>query len=107
MVELKDGPCQGFFMVRRSPVYLRAVLDQSGEKDLLDQVDDVPYGTETVYVYKRQGLSGVVHLHAKGCSGWYAVATYIHMPEVDGQALRDNDAWQKWVIAQAEKDGVI
>ena len=31
MVELKDGPCKGVFMVKNAPDFLRAVIDKKGE----------------------------------------------------------------------------
>ena len=105
MVELKDGPCKGSFMVKRAPVYLRAVINEKGETDLLDQIEDTPGQKEKVHVYKMEGNPGTVHLFARGkngksLSGWYAMAIYNHMPEVDGEQLRDNPKWQEWATNQ-------
>lgn len=99
-IELKDGPCKGTFLVKRAPVYLRAVKDQKGKTDVLDQPDDRPKGFETVYVYEREGSVGSVHINAVGAKGWYALGIYHHLPDVAGEALRDNVKWQAWATAR-------
>ena len=104
MLSLVDGPCKGTFMVKRAPVFLRAVikkeLDGSGETDVLDQPEDTPAADESVFVYQRFGGTGWVHIDGKGIHGTYVIATYKLMPEADGQALRDNDKWQVWARAR-------
>ncbi len=102
MVNFKDGPCMGILMLKRAPKYLRAVINTKGELDALDQLEDTPNENEVVYVYKREGETGSVHICGrKNISGWYAMADYRWMPEVRGQELRNNETWQKW----AEKQG--
>ncbi|MBA7630602.1 hypothetical protein ES703_38125 [subsurface metagenome] len=96
MLTLIDGPCEGTYMCWRAPTFLRATINATGEIDCLDQVEDTPAESEKVYVYKVQGSVGSVHLHAKGCTGWYALARYCHLPDVNGEGLRDNDVWQAW-----------
>ncbi len=109
MLTLVDGPCQGTYMCKRAPVFLRAVKgkDNAGNTDVLDLVDDTPTSGEEVYVYKLEGTAGTVHLHMKKGSGWYAFATYRYLPDVDGEVLRGNEAWQAWATDQAasEKEG--
>jgi hypothetical protein len=107
MLTLIDGPCQGTYLVRRAPVFLRAVLGQSGKTDVLDLVEDTPGDTEKVFIYKLDGPSGTVHVHGKGFSGWYALGSYRFLPEVDGGALRDNAAWQKWATEQLCTPGTL
>ena len=104
MLELKDGPCKGTYLVKRSPMFLRAVKDEmTGETDILDQPEDTPINAERVFVYQIEGSAGAVHIHGK-VSGWYAMATYHHLPEVDGESLREKEQWLAWAKAQvAEK----
>ncbi len=44
MLTLVDGPCKGTYLVKRAPIYLRAVKDiEDGIKmDVLDQIEDRP-----------------------------------------------------------------
>ena len=96
MVTLSDGPCKGYYFVRRAPLFLRAVLDKMGETDVLDQLDDTPKASESVHIYEREGEAGWMHVRGRGFSGFYACATYHHLPDVVGQELRDNLTWQDW-----------
>lgn len=102
MLTLIDGPCKGTYMCKRAPVFLRAVkgLDNAGNCDCLDQLNDKPNSGEKVYVYERQGEAGTVHLYYGGNKGgWYALASYHHLADVDGEQLRDNATWQEWALA--------
>lgn len=103
MIQLLDGPAEGTYMVRRAPLYLRAVIDASlGEKDVLDQLTDVPKATEIVHVSKRVGGTMSVHLNfgagrkARGRTGFYATGEYKHIPGIDGEPLRHQAAWEQW-----------
>ena len=104
MLNLLDGPAQGNYMVKRAPLHLRAVVtDVAGATvaDVLDQLTDTPAPTERVHVYKLQGAAGFVHLNMGGSkkgSGLYATGVYKHLPDVDGEALRDTAAWREWCI---------
>lgn len=103
MLQLIDGPCKGSYMCKRAPVFLRAVKgkDNAGNTDVLDQVDDKPSDAEKVYVYELQGEASIVHLNfGGGRGGFYAMASYHYLPDVDGERLRDNAAWQEWAITK-------
>lgn len=96
-VQLLDGPCQGDYLVKRAPVFLRAVKKGTGETDLLDQLDDTPAKDEKVYIYHTEGIVGWVHIHGnKKVQGWWALAKYRFIPDVDGEKFRNNTAWQEW-----------
>ena len=86
-------------MVKRAPEFLRAVRDKMGETDVLDQIDDTPKKSEKIYVYKREGGFTTVHIYMspRASSGFYAMAKYRYLPDVDGEQFRDNCVWQKWV----------
>jgi hypothetical protein len=103
MMLLFDGPAEGSYMVGRAPLYLRAVVAADGTKDVLDQLGDTPRPGETVHVYRRVTAVSMVHLNrGRHGSGFYASASYRHLPAVDGEAFRSNAAWVVWCHEQPE-----
>lgn len=104
MITLTDGPAEGSYAVKRAPLYLRAVVAPDGMTDVLDQLTDTPRLREQVSVYRRTTEAGTVHVRLSGsarrASGFYAWASYEHMPEVGGEALRDNETWRAWCEQQ-------
>lgn len=106
MLELIDGPCKDTFMVKAAPLYLRAVITARGKKDVLDQVHDEPEPTESIHVYKREGAASTIHIKGtKGVTGFWAMAQYKHLPDVDGSTMRDSGNWRLWVVQQIAKGG--
>jgi len=101
MLQLVDGPCQGTYLVKRAPQFLRAVFGKDGKTDVLDQIEDTPEVSESVYVYEREGAHGWIHLHGTKVHGFYAMGIYHYLPDVDGETLRDNPTWQAWATARA------
>lgn len=98
MMTLEDGPVAGSYMAKRAPVYMRAVKSVTGKRDVLDLLNDAPRGDESIHVYKLNSGVGNVHVNrGPGKSGFSVLARYRHLPGVDGEALRSNDAWRKWV----------
>ena len=107
MLRLKDGPAEGTYPCKRAPVFLRAIVATTGEADVLDMLEDKPGPREKVYVYWRIGDWNDVHLNAgdgKQGRGFYASAEYEHMPDVDGEALRDNEEWRLWATKRGEEE---
>lgn len=104
-VELLDGPCKGAYLVKRCPMFLRAVPNGTGENDLLDQVEDSPAKDEKIFIYQMEGNPGWIHLSMspKSKSGFYAMAKYRYLPEIDGERFRDNAVWQEWATEQMKK----
>ena len=105
MLQLLDGPCEGTYLCKRAPVFIRAVKgkDNAGNTDVLDLVEDTPTSGESVYVYQLQGDAGTVHLNfGGGKGGWYMMGTYRYLPDVDGEMLRENGQWQIWAKSQVE-----
>ena len=102
MLQLVDGPCEGTYLCKRAPIFLRAVLDENGGKDVLDLIEDIPKSSEKVYVYKLEGDTALVHLNfGGGKGGFYQMGTY-HYMDIDGETLRDNAKWQKWAREEAK-----
>jgi hypothetical protein len=103
MLKLVDGPVEGTYLCKRAPIFLRGVVDQDGKKDVLDLIQDIPKDTEKVYIYKLEGDTASVHLNfGGGKGGFYQMGNYRYVPDVDGEALRDNEKWQKWAKSQVE-----
>lgn len=103
MISLADGPVEGAYAAKRAPEYLRAVLNTlTGDKDVLDQLDDSPGDNEEVWVYKLEGEAGTVHLNMgrNGGTGFYATGIYRHVEDVRGVDVRDTMDWRRWVAAQ-------
>ena len=115
MLKLLDGPVAGVFLVNRAPMFLRAVIDdRTNEKDVLDQIDDEPKSTESLFVYEIQGAAGWVHLlmSPRSKSGFFAAGEYKHIDEIDGEpidtkAIRNNDTWRAWVMARTKARGLV
>lgn len=91
-------------MVRRCPVYLRAVQGADGKWDALDQPEDAPNPTETAYAYIRQGEAGACHVSLRGKDGkrgggFYQTGTYeVCFPQPDAETMANNSKWQAWCI---------
>lgn len=104
MLTLKDGPVAGSYMVKRAPLWLRGVIAQDGTKDVLDQLNDEPHDDEEVYVYRRVGDVGHVHLNMadRRRSGFYVRADYLFVP-VEGHEFRCTAEWQRWVSERADE----
>lgn len=112
MSRLLDGPAGPFAMANaRAPIFLRVTLtgDELGRvTDCLDQLEDVAKPYERIHVY--QLVPGTFHGATLVCvrgrggsrSYWMADGEYRHRPDVDGETLRDNDAWRTWCLAQPE-----
>lgn len=103
-VRLLDGPAQGKYNLRRAPIWLRAVVDASGHRDVLDQLHDEPLPAERVHVYLATGPTfglrpDIIVCPPPGASGEYRL-----LPDVDGEALRETTAWREWVTAQPLPD---
>lgn len=107
MIQFHDGPAKGTTLwLSRAPLLLRVVVDQfDGKVDALDQPDDEPQLTELVHVYRRVRYDGAMFVCGRGSgSGKYHHATYAHLPDVDGEQLRDRDAWVTWAKAHLERE---
>ncbi len=104
MTKFTDGPAAGLVLsLRRAPIFIRVVVDQRGEMDALDQLDDTAKPGEKIYAYELAEKSpGHVHLNrGGGKSGYYAMATYRFLPEQPrDDEMRTTDAWRAWTNAR-------
>lgn len=105
MTDLKDGPAAGkTLMLHRSPFYLRVTWSPESNKfDACDQVGDMPYGHEDIFVYRRVAIGGRIHINP---GGWYNRVTYKLNPDQPPDAvMRDNEKWQAWCREQYREEG--
>jgi hypothetical protein len=106
VISFTDGPADGVTLaLRTAPVFLRVTRSTSGKWDALDLRDDVAKPSETIFVYARVGEASGVRICARGrggsaIRGWWANATYQHVPGVEGELVRSNAAWQRWVYSR-------
>lgn len=100
MTRFLDGPAAGqHAMLKRSPRYLRVVIDPQGKVDALDQATDSPDPGERLYAYLMHGESGTIHINrSDGRGGFYALADYKLLPDQPSDAImRQTSDWQAWV----------
>ena len=112
-VLFRDGPAADRTLaLRRVPIFLRVVIDRHGGRlDALDQLDDEPMPGEGVWVYQAVpgttwALRGDIIVCVRGSGGMTQAATargvYTHRADVDGEQLRDTEAWRAWCREQPE-----
>lgn len=102
MTHFLDGPAQGkTLMLKRTPKYLRVVVDAKGDIDALDQLEDVPRPEESVFAYRLHEHKGAVHLNTgRGPGGgFYQACDFKLIPNQPADAvLRSTKAWQQWTV---------
>jgi hypothetical protein len=109
MSQLLDGPAGPTLLFnQRSPRFLRVVVDENGQVDCLDQLIDAPAEGEQILVYEVVQGSGGDYAHVtldrpKRCVR-VPLSSYRHRPDVDGETVRETDAWQAWCYAQPRRD---
>jgi hypothetical protein len=111
MTRFSNGPAGGVFLeLRRAPLFLRVTRNFMGQWDALDQPDDAPSDDEAVYVYRRLGKAGTVHLDYTDRKGrrrgrWLVHAEYAAVEPQPAEAmLRDNAQWRRWATEQVKQD---
>ena len=100
MVSLVDGPAADETLaLRRAPRLLRVVRSRNGKWDALDQLDDEPKPTETIFVYERMNIPRMGHMcmSPRSQSGWYAIANYrLFQDQPADEIMRDTQKWREW-----------
>lgn len=107
MIRFLDGPAAGrSLMLRRAPLYLRAVWDAVNQKwDALDQLTDLPAPGEMIVVYRRTGEPSAAFIDwtekGRRRGGCFAVAEYaLVSDQPDDATTRLTKSWRKWCWAQ-------
>ena len=106
MIEIHDGPAAGrTFACRRAPTWLRVTHSTGEGWDALDAIDDEPRPDEQIHVYRLTRRGAGVFVCTRGsrssAGGFYPDATYAHVPDIDGEAVRDTLAWRQWCADRA------
>lgn len=105
MIQIVDGPAGGVtFTLHRAPIFLRLVHGPKGW-DALDQLEDTPASDETVHVYRKAAGGGIVCIHGRG-GGCFPTGEYFHVPDADGEAIRETSAWRARCDKRAEAEGI-
>lgn len=103
MTKFLDGPAANVvLMLKRAPLYLRAVQAPDGNWDALDQLADSPEPTEKVVAYKMTAGPFRAHLNMgrKGCF-WAEGGEYrVVADQPTGDVLRSTTAWRDWCREQ-------
>lgn len=105
MISFLDGPAVGQNLtVRRAKFFLRVTVD--GDKwDCLNEYWDTARPHENLFVYIAVEKATAVHLKMakRSESGWYALCQYRFLePQPPDDAIRDNEKWRAWCMAQTE-----
>lgn len=104
MTRFVDGPAAGkTLLLKRAPLFLRAVQTASGEWDALDQLDDEPQAGEHIYVYQRSGppLRAHINFGRRGC-GFFEGGEYrLAAAQPPDDVLRDRVSWRAWAQGHA------
>ena len=104
-LNLDGGPTTGSYISDRAPFFLRAITDGEGRMAVLAQLDDYPSPEDAVHVYRQSGRGIACSFGAnKGCVSFYE---YEHLADVDGELVRENEAWRDWVQARPKCEGKI
>ncbi len=104
MISFVNGPAaEKSLMLKRAPIFLRVAI-VGDDVDALDQLDDKPKPTETLYVYRRlTEKPSPFHIRAAKFSGWFLSADYaLFEIQPDAETLRDSDRWREWCSQQWE-----
>lgn len=110
MTRFTDGPAAGkTLLLKRTPLFLRAVVDAAGKWDTLDMLGDEPDPYEAVYAYRRVGQATACHVDYRDGRGrrrgdWFQGGDYALVePQPEEAVPRDTGAWREWAEGEAAK----
>lgn len=110
MTTFLDGPAAGKSLtLHRTPQFLR-VVDNCGQWDALDQPDDAPELSETIYAYRVRRVLGSAFIDGQDRQGRrrgfrIAIVEYQHVePQPDQATMRSQDGWAQWCEAQPKRN---
>lgn len=104
-----DGPAKGIVLeLERTPIFLRAVHDsRTWAWDALDQLDDEPEPSETVFVYRLDGevSRGFACSRGKngGCRHFFHADYKLYDVQPSQEELRNAEFWQQWTHQEYER----
>jgi hypothetical protein len=101
-----DGPAKGIVMeLERMPVFLRAVHDSlTWAWDALDQLDDEPKSTETIFVYHLDGEVSRGFACGRGkCRIFFHADYKLYKAQPTQEELRSVEFWKQWTNQEYER----
>lgn len=117
MTRFTDGPADGVsLLLRRAPIFLRAVHSTEGGWDALDLLGEAPAAGELIHVYRRFGSTGRVHIRAcargdrkgkamsKSQGGFFVRADYRYYATQPGDTVRTQTEWENWCLQIIEAE---
>lgn len=106
MIRFLDGAAKGTVLsLRRVPWFLRVVIDEAGQVDALDQLDDQAREGETLYVYRQAGQASraILCSRGRGCRTEISCDYSLWPDQPPQEVLRDNDQWREWAEARGKE----
>ncbi len=114
MVKFQDGPAAGETLaLRRVPKVLRVVCKRErcgrlNNWDALNELEDEPESSESIFVYIRRDDLGVSKYHLllnpRRLSGWYFNASYSFLAvQPADEIMRDTAKWRTWCDANVDR----
>lgn len=104
MVEFIDGPAKGAKLnLRRTPKFLRVVIDVTGNVDALDLKTDRAQNNEKVYAYRavdgsqQSGFLCGCGKPVGGCVLFCRAVYNICKEQPDDCIMRHRALWEQWV----------
>jgi hypothetical protein len=102
MVTFFDGPAKGAELtLRRTPVFLRAVISAAGKVDALDMPEDDPAPFEDIYAYRivdGTKISGFICGNKElGCIHFNSAVYRLCKTQPEESILQSRKLWMKWV----------
>ncbi len=104
MTRFLDGPATGVCLeLWRAAMFLRVVQGNDNKWDALDQLEDTPSPTETIYAYLIKGEPSSAFVDArdrktgKRIGRRMVIAEYVFFqPQPSNEIMRNNDKWGEW-----------
>jgi hypothetical protein len=107
MIKLIDGPAAGtVLMLKRGPMFLRAVVNSKGQWDALDQPEETVASGEVPHCYVASDQIGMCHIRSgkRGVSGFYAMGNYrLAAKQPSVEVMSDNAKWRAWCDANRDQ----
>ena len=106
-ISFHGGPAEGTKLAfSRFPLYLRVVVDDKGNVDVLDQLSDTPRDNETIHAYRmllRAKNMGIA-CGRGGCKPIIDGAYRYIEVQPDDATMMDHARWAEWCHAEHNRE---
>lgn len=102
MTTFIDGPAKGnILMLKRAPIYLRAVSNAEGKWDACDQLEDTVHPGEVPVAYVLAETPGQAFIDGPRIRGLYPISRYqLVLNQPDASVMMNNNLWAAWTVEQ-------